>query len=211
MNNIRARFTIAMLISVFLPDYALCQTASLPSSVLPALTQAIQRDFASIDRIETHSLSDDIDGQFDIIVIGSGRAGSGGWRVEVLSIHNHRLTKRWDSAASAREAEFTASGPSAVDVQEKEYDYDLVIGGCAQHLCKDGISGFLVFSGKTAKMYKAKLVTQGLEKSPTDSPKYDVTFSPGTSEDAKKVLEATICISYTISNKQGLPFTCKKP
>jgi hypothetical protein len=211
MNNMRASLAIAMLISGFLPSNAPCQTASLPSSVLPAVTQAIQRDFSSIDRIETYSMSDDIDGQFDIIAIGTERARDGGWRVEVLSVRNRRVIKRWDSAVLAREAEFDRSGPGGVNVQEKEYDYDLIIEGCAQHLCHDGISGFLVFSGKTGKTHKAKLITQGLDRSPTDSPKYDVTFSPGISEDAKMVLQQAICTSYAISNKQGLPFACKVP
>jgi hypothetical protein len=214
MNNKRARFLTALLISGFLSSNVPCQTASLPSSVLPAVTQAIQRDFMSIDRVETYSMSDEINGRFDVVVIGTERAPSGkwgGWRVEVLSVHNHRLTKRWDSAISAREVEFAASGPGAVEVREMEYDYDLVVGGCAQHLCKDGISGFLLFSGKTGKTYKAKLVTQGLDESPTGSPKYDQAFSPDISEDAKKVLQEAICKSGTISNKQGLPFACKNP
>jgi hypothetical protein len=202
---------VAMLISGLLPTYAVCQTASLPSSVLPAVTQAIQQDFTVIEKVETYSMSDDIAGQFDIVVVGTGRARHEGWRVEVFSVHKHRLTKRWDSAVAARGAEFDVIGLGNIDMREKESDYDLLVDGCVPHMCHDGISGFLVFSGKTGRAYKAKLVTQGLDKDFTESPKYDVTFSEGISDDAKKVLQEAICNSYMIGNKQGLPFTCKNP
>lgn len=100
-------------------------------------------------------------------------------------------------------------GSNSIDVREKDYDYDLFMQGCARHMCgADGISGFLIFSGKSGMTYKAKLVTQGLDKTSHDPPKYDVTFSKGIPEDAKKVLQDAICTSSAISNKEGLPFAC---
>jgi hypothetical protein len=171
----------------------------------------IQRDFGSIEEIDTIGMTDDPGGRFDVVVVGSRHGSWGGWRVEVLSISHHRLRKRWDSVISAKEQEFEASGSQFVDVRVKHYDYDILISGCVAHNCGDGIDGFLVFSGKTGKTYKAKIVTQGLVKPITGAPKYDVTFSPGITDGAKKILQDAICSSNAISNKPGLPFECKGP
>lgn len=185
--------------------------SSLPSADLPALTAMIQRDFGSIDEIDTIGMTDDPGGRFDVVVVG-GRHGSwGGWRVEVLSISHHRLRKRWDSVISAKEPEFENSGGKSVKVRVKDYDYDILIDRCVAHNCGDGIDGFVVFSGKTGKTYKAKVVTQGLDKPITGAPKYDVTFSPGITDGAKKILQDAICSNNAVSNKQGLPFECKSP
>lgn len=185
--------------------------SSLPSVDLPALTAMIQRDFGSIDEIYTIGMTDDPGGRFDVVVVG-GRHGSwSGWRVEVLSISHHRLRKRWNSVISAREPEFESSGGKSVKVRMKDYDYDILIDGCVAHNCGDGIDGFLLFSGKTGKTYKAKMVTQGLVKPITGPPKYEVTFSPGITDGAKKILQDAICSSNATSNKSGLPFECKSP
>ena len=104
--------------------------------------------------------------------------------------------------------EFERSGPENVNVWVSDEDYEVVIEGCAQHMCGDGISGFLVFSGKEGKAYTAKLVTQGLDRSPTDLPHYDVTFSKDVTVEARKTLEDAICSSFAISSKRGLPFPC---
>jgi len=181
--------------------------APLPSSDLSAITEIIQRDFSSVDEIHTVGMTDDPGGRFDVVVVGSSRGS--GWRVEALSVEHDRLAKKWDSNASARGIEFDVSGLRAIDVREKDYDYDIVMSGCTPHLCADGINGFLVFSGGTGRTYKAKVVTRDLDKPPTQPPRYDVTFSPGITVDAKKILQSAICASNSISNKQGLPFACR--
>jgi hypothetical protein len=183
----------------------------LPSADLSAITARIQRDFGSIDQIHTVSMSDDPGGRFDVIVVGTRRGAWSGWRVEALSIDHHRLGVKWDSAASAKEPEFESSGSQVVEFREKEYDYDILIQGCVAHNCGDGIDGFLVFSGSTGKTYKAKVVTEGLDKPPTGAPKYDVTFSADISSSAKKTLQDEMCRSSALSNKSGLPFECKGP
>jgi hypothetical protein len=204
----RATFAMATVISGFLISSMLGRAASLPMTTLRPVTEALERDFTSIEEIRTMSMSDDYAGRFDLVIVGTGRIPNGGWRVEVLSVDHHRLAKRWDSVVSAKEMEFDASGPQSIHVYPEDYDYNLVIEGCAQHACHDGISGFLVFSGKAGKTYKAKVVTQGLDRPPTDSPRYDVTFSKDISDDARKVLQDAICTSNAISSKQGLQFPC---
>jgi hypothetical protein len=111
----------------------------------------------------------------------------------------------------AREAEYANSGPKAVTVKVRDYDYDILIEGCVPHLCSDGISGFLMFSGQSRGTSKAKVVTKDLDKSDVGAPKYDVTFSKNISILSKKSLEDAICSSTSISNKLGLPFECKNP
>jgi len=209
MNKMPSSFRIGILSSVVIFSAMLCAAASLPSSILPAVAEALKRDFVSVEEIGTYSMSDEPSGQFDLVVVGTGRTRYLGWRVEVWSVENGRLSKRWDSDVSARGVEFEVSGLKGVDVHPKGFDYDVVIEGCAQHECADGISGFLVFSGKTRNTYKAKLVTRGLDREYTESPKYDVTFSDGINDNAKKALVDAICASSAISNKQGLPFPCK--
>lgn len=191
---------------------ALCTAqAPLPGRDMSTVANAIQRDFDSVDEIQTIGMSDDAGGRFDFVVIGSSRHGSeGGWRVEVVSIDQHRLRKRWDSEDYAKEPEFDSSGIKSIKVRAREYDYDLIIEGCSLHLCHDGIHGFLVFSAKQEKTYKAKVVTRGLDTSATTNPRYDVTFSAEISSEAKNVLQDQICQSSALSNKHGLPFECKE-
>jgi hypothetical protein len=153
-------------------------------------------------------MTDEIGGRFDVVIVGSKR-GNNGWRVEVLSSTNHRITTKWDSHILANETEFTQSGAKAITINIEDYNYDLLIEGCAPHLCSDGISGFLLFSGKSGETSKAKIVTQGMEKPFTKYQKYEVTFSKNIIDNARKKLEQAICESTSISNKTGLPFKCK--
>jgi hypothetical protein len=204
----------AAVLAVILLATASDGQSPMPSADLSQLTTVIQRDFRSIDDIHMIRMSDEPGGRFDFVVMGLRHRWSG-WRVEAISIEHHQLRIRWDSESkiSVKEIEFALSGPKAVDIQEKDNDYNLLISGCAPHLCFDGVHGFLLFSAKTAKTYKAKVVTQGLDKALTDTPKYDVTFSPGITSDAKDILQDAICSSSSneISNKSGLPFECKNP
>lgn len=191
---------------------ALCAGQSpLPASDITAIAAMIQRDFGSIDEIRTIGMSDDAAGRFDIVVVGSRRGTAGGWRVEVLTADHHELQKKWDSVVSAAEPEFESSGPKAVSIHVKEYNYDVLIQGCVARNCGDGIDGFLVFSGATGRTYKARVVTQGLDKPATAAPKYEVTFSTDISLEAKKSLQDEMCRSSALSNKSGLPFECKNP
>jgi hypothetical protein len=208
----RTNVTIASVVSGVLLCAMLCDGQSpLPSADLPTITATIQRDFSSIDEIRTISMTDDPDGRFDIIVVGTRRESGGGWRVEAIGVDHHQLRKRWDSVISAREPEFESSGRNGIDVRKKDYDYDILIQGCVARECGDGIDGFLVFSGRAGKTYKAKVVTQGLDKPVAGASKYDVTFSTGISDEAKRILQDAICSSSAISNKPGLPFECKSP
>jgi hypothetical protein len=174
-----------------------------------AIAATIQRDFASVDDIQTVGMSDDPGARFDVVVVGSRKSSEGGWRVEVLSVDHHRLHKRWDSAGSATEPEFESSGPRAVEVRKRNYDYDLLIQGCVARLCGDGVDGFLFFAGSSGKTYKAKAVTRGLDKPVAGAPEYDVTYSVGVSDDARHILQDQMCRCSAFSNKAGLPFTCK--
>ena len=184
--------------------------APLPSVDLRALNAAIQRHFGSIDEIRTVGMTDNPGGRFDVIVVGS-RLANDGWRVEVFSVSHHRLTSKWDSVAMARESEYANSGPKSVTIRTRDYDYDLLIAGCVPHLCSDGISGFVLFSGKSNQTSKAKVTTLGLDQPYTASPKYDVMFSKNISAAFRQTLEGAICSNTSISNKGGLPFECKKP
>ena len=184
--------------------------APLPASDLRSITNIIERDFSSIDNIRTIGVTDDPLGRFDVIVVGS-KSRNAGWRVEVISISDHKATSTWDSTVNANGPEFSNSGPKSVVINVKDYDYDLTIEGCAPHLCYDGVSGFLIFSGKTGKTVKAKVVTEGLDKAFSRTPKYDLTFSPNIDKDSKAALENLICHARTLSNKRGLPFSCHTP
>lgn len=187
----------------------LCCGSSIPSSVFGRLTDVLNKDFVSIDRIQTYSMSDDTEGRFDIIAIGTGRTRGQGWRADVFSVDHGLLTKRWDSQIVAQRTEFENSGPSAIRIESEDKDYELVIEGCARHECSDGISGFFVFFGKSGQGFSAKVVTEGLDKPVGGPPKYDVTFSPGIPQNAKKVLQSAICHSDALTNKSGLPFACE--
>jgi len=189
----------------------LCNGQALPSSALPGVAEVIKRDFTSVNEVDTSSIRSETDGRFDIVVIGSARTRYQGWRAEVLSVSHHRLIKRWDSTALARESEFAVLGLQGFDFGPLEYGYDLFLQGCAPHDCADGVHGFLVFSGVTGKAYMAKLITRGLDTEVSKPPKYDVTFSQGISDDAKKLLEEKMCATNAISNKAGLPFSCQNP
>jgi len=184
--------------------------APLPASDMRSVTNIIEREFGSVDSVRTIGMTDVPLGRFDIVVIGS-KPHNAGWRVEVISVSDHKATTTWDSAISADSLEFSNSGPKSVVINAKEYDYDLTIEGCAPHLCYDGVSGFLIFSGKAGKTVKAKVVTEGLDQAFSQTPKYDVTFSPNIDNDSKVALESFVCQARTLGNKLGLPFSCKTP
>ena len=206
----KGRFTFAALSVILFLTSTFSHAATLPSSLLSRVASALQRDFVSINEVGTYSLSDEADGRFDLVVIGSGRNGYQGWRVEVWSVERSRLMKRWDSQVSAQGLEFENSGPKSANVDPKEKDYDLLIEGCAQHMCSDGVSGFLLFSGRGGKTYRAKVVAGEFDGSINQTNKYDVTFSPGITDEAKTRLKAAICSSNAITNKHGLPFMCSE-
>jgi hypothetical protein len=182
--------------------------APLPASDMRSVTNIIERDFGSIDRIRTIGMSDNPLGGFDVVVIGS-KPRNAGWRVEVISISNHKATTTWDSTVFTDGPEFSNSGPKSVVINVKDYDHDLTIEGCAPHLCYDGVSGFLIFLGKNGKTVKAKVVTEGLNQAFSRTPKYDVTFSPNIDDVSRAALESLICNARTLSNKPGLPFRCQ--
>jgi hypothetical protein len=184
--------------------------APLPASDMRSVTNIIERDFGSVDSVRSIGMTDDPLGRFDIVVIGS-KPHNAGWRVEVISVSGHKATTTWDSAASVDGLEFSNSGPKSVAINAKEYDYELTIEGCAPHLCYDGVSGFLIFSGKAGKTVKAKVVTEGLDQAFSQTPKYDVTFSANADSNARTALESLICHTRTLSNKSGLPFSCHTP
>jgi hypothetical protein len=207
--NINNACRLAMFLCVVCLSCALGQ-APLPASDMRSVSTIIERDFGSVDSIRTIGMTDDLLGRFDVVVIGS-KPRNAGWRVEVISVSGHKAATTWDSAATADSPEFTNSGPKSVGLNAKEYDYDLTIEGCAPHLCSDGVSGFLIFSGKSGKTVKAKVVTEGLDQGFSRTPKYDVRFSSNVDNDARTALESVICRSRTLSNKPGLPFSCHTP
>lgn len=202
----KTKIKIAAIVGAVLASLTPCD--AVPVSNLTAVTAAITRDFSSVDEIRTVHLPDDPDDRLDFIIIGGSRRR--GFKVEVLRLEHRRVTRRWSSDLSMRDIAFERSGPASVNIYTNDEDYEVVVEGCAQHMCHDGISGFLVFSGKESKSYTAKLVTQGLDRPPTDLPRYDVTFSKGVTVEAKKTLEDAICSSLAISSQAGLPFPCAK-
>lgn len=202
----KIKFRIAAILGPLLLSLTPCAAVPVPVSNLTAITTAITKDFSNVDEIRTVHLGDEPDDRLDFIVIGGSRRG--GFKVEVLRLKHRSITQRWSSDLSMRGVEFERSGPKSVNVWVSDEDYEVVIEGCAQHMCGDGISGFLVFSGKEGKAYTAKLVTQGLDRSPTEPPRYDVTFSKDVTVEARKTLEDAICSSFAISSKRGLPFPC---
>jgi hypothetical protein len=202
----KIKIRIAAIVGPLLLSLTPCDAIAVPVSNLTAITTAITKDFSNVDDIRTVHLSGDPDYPLDFIVVGASRHR--GFKVEVLRLEHGSVTQRWNSDLTMRGVEFEMSGPKSVNVWVSDEDYEVVIEGCAQHMCGDGISGFLVFSGKEGKAYTAKLVTQGLDRSPTEPPRYDVTFSKDVTVEARKTLEDAICSSFAISSKQGLPFPC---
>jgi hypothetical protein len=170
----------------------------------------IERDFESVDSIHTISMSDDRNGRFDFIVVGR-KPRSLGWRVQVLSVAHHDVSKLWDSAVSATEPEYSMSGPKNISIAVKDYDYDLIVEGCAPHLCSNGVSGYLIFHGKDERTVKARVISTDIDKAFTSSPKFDVRFSQNADGQSKTALIRAICQSSAITNKGGLPFTCQTP
>lgn len=197
-----------VLCAVCLPR-AIGQTP-LPASDMRLVANIIARDFASVDNIRTIGMTDNPLGRFDVVAVGS-KPRNAGWRVEVISISNHRATITWDSTRHADGPEFSNSGPKSIAINARDYDYDLLIEGCAPHLCYDGVSGFLIFSGKAGKTVKAKVVAEGLDQAFSRTPKYDVTFSPNIDNASRLALERLVCHSPTLGNKSGLPFSCRIP
>jgi hypothetical protein len=155
-------------------------------------------------------MTDDRDRRFDFIVVGR-KPHSLGWRVEVLSVAHHSVSKLWDSAVSATEPEYSMSGPKNISIAVKDYDYDLLVEGCASHLCSDGVSGYLIFHGKDEQTVKARVMSRDLDKAFTPTPKFDVQFSQNADGQSKTALMRAICRSSAISNKVGLPFSCENP
>lgn len=174
------------------------------------VTSAIERDFESIDGIRTISMSDDQNGRFDFVVVGR-KPISLGWRVQILSVTHHHVSKLWDSAVSATEPEYSMSGPKNISILVKDYDYDLLVEGCALHLCSNGVSGFLIVHGKDERTVKARAMSTDLDKAFTSSPKFDVQFSQNADGQSKAALIRAICQSSAITYKGGLPFTCQAP
>lgn len=184
--------------------------APFPAVDLRPVSALIERDFDSIDSIHTVGMTDEDDGRFDLIVVGR-KPRSLGWRVEVLSVAHHSVSKLWDSAVSATEPEYSMSGPKSVSLAITEYDYDLVIEGCAPHLCSDGVSGYLIFHGKAESTVKARVMSTDLDKAYTPKPGFNVTFSKDADDRSKLELKRAICRSPAIGNKSGLPFNCDVP
>jgi hypothetical protein len=152
-------------LAILLSMGSLCRSvaqAPLPATDLRPITNMIEKDFNSIDRIHTIRMTDDHLGRFDVIVVGT--EPHHGWRVLVVSIDHHKVTTKWDSEVSAKELQYSNSGPQSVTINTRDYDYDLLIEGCAPHLCSDGVSGFLLFSGKSGKTAKAMVISQDLDK-----------------------------------------------
>lgn len=207
MRNNLFRFVI--FISVVSLSHVFGQ-APLPAIDLRSITEIVQRDFSAVDAIRTVGMTDAPDGRFDLIVVGS-RPRSDGWRVEVISVSHHKVTITWDSVISANDPEFENSGAKSVTISIRDYDYNLFIEGCVPHMCHDGVSGFLMFTGATRNTVKARVVTQGLDGPFTAAPKYNVSFSGAIDESSKTALEKFICRGRTIGNKAGLPFACDRP
>jgi hypothetical protein len=205
MTNILRCVSVIGTIMSFCPGIA---QAPLPVSDLRLIASIAERDFGSIDSIRTIGMTDDPDGRFDLIIIGS-KPRAGGWRVEVLSATHHKVTPLWDSTVAAKEPQYLNSGSKGVTVKVRDYDYDLLIEGCAPHLCHDGVSGFLMFSGRSGKTLKAEVVARDLNKPSLGGPRYEVTFSNNTDDESKAALEKSICQSRTISDAAGLPFSCQ--
>jgi hypothetical protein len=199
---------IAAIFGPLLLSLTPCHAIAVPVSNLTAVTAAITRDFSNVDEIRTVHLGNDADERLDFVVVGFSRLGE--FKIEILRLEHRRIVQKWNSSLSTRNPEFEVSGPKSVNVYASDEDYEVVVEGCARHMCSDGISGFLVFSGKEGKSYEAKLVAHGLDRSPTDSPRYDVTFSRGITLEARKTLEDAICSSFAVTFKKGLPFPCKQ-
>jgi hypothetical protein len=137
---------IAGVAGALLLSLAPCDALSVPVSTLTAITTAITKDFSNVNEIRTIHLSDDPDDQLDFIVAGASRHG--GFKVEVLRLKHRSITQRWNSDLTMRGVEFEMSGP--VNVYVSDEDYEVVIEGCAHHMCGDGIRGFLVSVEKKA-------------------------------------------------------------
>jgi hypothetical protein len=168
-------------------------------------------DFATIYEIRTIKLDDEPIGPSDWIISG-GQYKNGGLRVEIFREEHHRLVKRWDSAPLTHGIEFTVEGQPEIQVWgDRNHEYAILIAGCAQHMCSDGISGFLWFSGQTGKWGKAKVTADGLIKPLVGRQTYQVKFSPSIDEESRQQLQEAICSNSAISNKSGLPFPCKAP
>jgi hypothetical protein len=211
--RIRSMCSVAASTLLTLLFVSFCYGQTISSSALVLATEVIKRDFSLIGEIRTISMSEKPDDRFDIIVVGAKRGKDpewAGWRVEVFSVKHRRVLRTWDSEVSARGVEFEDSRVPDIDIRPEEHDYDLTIEGCAHHACGDGIDGFLFFSGKTGKTFKAKVVAREQDQRQSGSPKYDVTFSQGITDEAKKRLQTNICMSTSVSFKQGLPFACKE-
>jgi hypothetical protein len=156
-------------------------------------------------------MSDDFGGRVDIIVEGRGRSRYNGWRLEVFRSEHHHLIRNWTSDSSVEGDEFGMIGDSKIHVDAEIRDYEILLSGCARHLCSDGVSGYLLYSGRTSKVSKAKVVATDLTRSPDSNHTYTVTFSEGIDALSMDAIEREICSDNAISTKSGLPFPCKNP
>jgi hypothetical protein len=169
----------------------------------------LKLDFSSIIEIRTIKLDDEPIGPSDWIVSG-WQYKEHGLRVEIFHAVRGQLTKKWDSAPFTHGVEFMTEGRPGIQVWgERGHEYGILIEGCARHMCSDGISGYVWFSGQSGKSGRAKVTADGLDKPLAGSQTYQVRFSPQIDEDSKQALEEAICSDSALSNKAGLPFACK--
>ncbi len=190
----------SLLIILYVCSRGVSAQAPVPSIDVQEVANMVETDFESIDSIRTISMTDDREGRFDFIVVGR-KPHSLGWRVEVLSVARHNASKLWDSAVAAIEPEYSMSGPKNISIAAKDYDYDLLVEGCAPHLCSDGVSGYLIFHGKDQQTVKARVMSKDLDRAFTPNPKFDVQFSKNAIGEPKAALIRAICRSSAISNR----------
>jgi hypothetical protein len=202
-------FGMVIVLCTLWGDVAFAQSP-LSVSDFRAVSSVIERDFKSIDKLYTIGMTDDPGGRFDVVVIGSDPRNDG-WRVEVISVQRHKVATIWNSTIAARDPQYSNSGPKNVTLELADYDYTLLIETCAQHLCHDGVSGFLAFFGKAEQSAAATVVTKGLNGQSSGLPRYDVSFSHGIGLSSRLALQRAICDSSTLSNKLGFPFSCTNP
>lgn len=156
-------------------------------------------------------MSDDPDGPVDVIVEGHARNRFRSWRLEVFRVEHNHLISRWNSDSSVQGDEFDMVSETRVHVDTESKNYEITLSGCAQHLCSDGVSGFLLYLGRTSAVAKAKVVATDLTRSPDVRHTYEVTFSKGIDASSMEILKREISKDRTITSKSGLPFPCKIP
>ena len=145
-------------------------------------------------------------GSEEIAFVGQSRGTHGGWTV--LVIHSDKEAEvLWDSSKRLRESYFAVMVPSGIRViPGSEGDYMVEIRGCAPHQCDDGRFGYAVYSGRTRKLYKAKVTT-------AEDNSYSIQFVPQTGIPTQYLAELRemMCSDNGISHPQSLPFRCPPP